>query len=41
MGRPAQDITESELTVLRVLWDRQTATIRQLSDTLYPGGEAV
>ena len=40
MGRPAQDITESELTVLRILWDRGTATIRQLTDVLYPGGEA-
>ena len=40
MGRPAQDITESELTVLRILWDRETATIRQLTDVLYPQGEA-
>src|SRR6478672_4179087 len=40
MGRPAQDITESELAVLRILWDRQPATIRQLSDILYPKGEA-
>jgi predicted transcriptional regulator len=40
MGRPAQDITESELAVLRVLWDRETATIRHLTDVLYPGGEA-
>jgi BlaI family transcriptional regulator, penicillinase repressor len=40
MGRPAQDITESELAVLRILWDRQTATIRQLTDVLYPQGEA-
>ena len=40
MGRPAQDITESELAVLRVLWDRGTATIRQLTDVLYPQGEA-
>jgi BlaI family transcriptional regulator, penicillinase repressor len=40
MGRPAQDITESELTVLRILWDRGTATIRQLTDVLYPRGEA-
>ena len=40
MGRPAQDITESELTVLRILWDRGTATIRQLTDVLYPEGEA-
>ena len=22
MGRPARDITESELAVLRILWDR-------------------
>jgi len=40
MGRPAQDITESELTILRILWDRGTATIRQLTDVLYPDGEA-
>jgi BlaI family penicillinase repressor len=40
MGRPAQDITESELSVLRILWDRASATIRQLTDVLYPGGEA-
>jgi BlaI family transcriptional regulator, penicillinase repressor len=40
MGRPAQDITESELAVLRVLWDQNAASIRQLTDVLYPGGEA-
>jgi predicted transcriptional regulator len=40
MGRPAQDITESELAVLRILWDRGMATIRQLTDVLYPGGGA-
>ena len=40
MGRPAQDITESELAVLRILWDREAATIRQLADILYPRGEA-
>ena len=40
MGRPAQDITGSELAVLRILWDRGMATIRQLTDTLYPGGGA-
>jgi predicted transcriptional regulator len=40
MGRPAQDITESELAVLRILWDREWATIRQLTDILYPQGEA-
>jgi predicted transcriptional regulator len=40
MARPAQDITESELAVLRVLWDRGQATIRQLTDILYPLGGA-
>ena len=40
MGRPAQDITESELAVLRILWDREASTIRQLTDVLYPRGAA-
>jgi BlaI family penicillinase repressor len=40
MGRPAQDITESELAVLRILWDRGMTTIRHLTDVLYPGGAA-
>jgi BlaI family penicillinase repressor len=40
MARPARDITESELTVLRILWDRGPATIRQLTDVLYPRGAA-
>ena len=40
MARPAQDITESELSVLRILWDRGPATIRQLTDVLYPRGGA-
>jgi predicted transcriptional regulator len=40
MGRPAQDITESELAVLRILWDQGMATIRHLTDILYPGGGA-
>ncbi len=40
MGRPAQDITSSELAVLRILRDRGTTTIRQLTDSLYPGGGA-
>lgn len=40
MARPARDITESELAVLRVLWEKPSATIRQLTDLLYPGGSA-
>ena len=40
MGRPARDITESELAVLRILWDRGLATIRQVTEVLYPDGGA-
>jgi predicted transcriptional regulator len=34
------DVTDAELAVLQALWDAGTATIRQLTDTLYPGGSA-
>ena len=37
MGRPARDITESELAVLRILWDRGMATIRNLTDVPLSG----
>jgi predicted transcriptional regulator len=33
-----QDVTDTELTVLQFLWDRGPATIRQLTDALYPAG---
>ena len=32
------DITQTELALLRVLWRRREATIRELTDTLYPDG---
>jgi BlaI family penicillinase repressor len=32
------DVTEAELAVLQTLWERGSATIRQLTDLLYPGG---
>ena len=38
MARLAQDVTEAELSVLQVIWDRGASTIRQLSDILYPAG---
>jgi len=38
LARPSQDVTEAELAVLRVLWDRGSATIRQISEVLYPEG---
>src|SRR6516162_7682551 len=38
MTRTPQDVTDAELAVLRVLWERGTATRRQLTDVLYPDG---
>jgi predicted transcriptional regulator len=40
MGRPRHDVTEAELQVLQALWDQGPATVRQLTDRLYPGGGA-
>jgi len=33
-------VTDTELSVLQVLWDRRVATTREICDELYPGGEA-
>ena len=38
MARTPQDVTDTELSILQALWDRQPATIRQLTDLVYPGG---
>jgi predicted transcriptional regulator len=38
MPRTSQDVTETELAILQVLWDQGTATRRQITDVLYPGG---
>jgi predicted transcriptional regulator len=38
MARTPQDVTDAELAVLEVLWEQGPATIRQLTDTLYPRG---
>ena len=38
MPRPAQDVTDTELAMLQVLWDKGTATRRQITDALYPQG---
>ena len=40
MARTPRDVTERELAVLQTLWDDGPATIRQLTDVLYPGGAA-
>ena len=36
MARSPQDVTDAELAVLQVLWDRGPATVRQLTEILYP-----
>ncbi len=33
-----KDVTDAELAVLQVLWDQGPATVRHLTDALYPGG---
>jgi predicted transcriptional regulator len=38
MPREPQDVTEAELSLMRRLWDMGRASIRQLTDDLYPGG---
>jgi predicted transcriptional regulator len=40
MDHSIHDVTDAELAVLQVLWERGSATIRQLTDALYPGGAA-
>ena len=38
MARTPHDVTDAELGVLQLLWETEAATIRQLTDALYPGG---
>ncbi len=38
MARTPQDVTDAELSVLQVLWEEGHATIRRLTEVLYPGG---
>jgi predicted transcriptional regulator len=40
MDHLSHDVTDAELAVLQALWDRGAATIRQLTDVLYPQGTA-
>jgi predicted transcriptional regulator len=39
MRRSPDEVTETELAMLQVLWDRGAATRRQVTDALYPGGD--
>ncbi len=38
MARHAELVTDTELLILEVLWERPEATRRQIADALYPGG---
>lgn len=40
MPREPQDVTESELSLLQVLWDRGRCSTRQITNVLHPGGGA-
>jgi len=40
VAKPQQDVTDAELAVLQHLWARATATIREITESLYPGGGA-
>ncbi len=35
MPRPPQDVTDAELAILNLLWDRGRATVRELAEQLY------
>jgi BlaI family transcriptional regulator, penicillinase repressor len=36
MAQSQIDVTEAELAVLEVLWERGTATVRQITEAIYP-----
>ena len=38
LGRRRATIPDAELAVLKVLWDRGQASIRDITEILYPGG---
>ena len=40
MARTPQTITDAEWAILQVLWDQGPATVRRLTDVLYPQGGA-
>ena len=40
MDATPPEVTDAELAVLQTLWGQGTATIRQLTDVLYPQGTA-
>lgn len=39
MPRTPQDVTDKELAILQVLWERGDSTIRRITDVVYPAGD--
>src|SRR4030095_10535818 len=39
MKRSLKDLSETELAILKVIWDKPEVTIREVADLLYPGGD--
>jgi len=39
MKRSLKDLSETELAILKVVWGKPGATIREVADALYPGGD--
>lgn len=40
MPRSPQDVTDAELAIMQSLWDRGSATVRELAEQLYGGSSA-
>ena len=40
MSQPLPDATEAEWAVMKLLWEREPLSVRQLADALYPRGGA-
>lgn len=38
MARKPNDVTDAELSILQLLWERGVATVRELTQKLYPTG---
>jgi len=36
MGRATKDVTDTELSILEVLWDNETSSVREIAEEIYP-----
>jgi predicted transcriptional regulator len=39
MKRSLKELSETELAILKVVWEKPGVTIREVTDVLYPGGD--